>query len=135
DGGAYMTLSPVVLSRAAIHAAGPYACEHIHIHGEVRLTNSPPYGAFRGFGAPQTLFAVERHIDEIARHLRLDPAELRRRNLLREGQTTATGQVRRDTVDHAAQLDQALRLIDYEQRQRAHDQFNRAHPYLRRGVG
>src|SRR5690606_4319606 len=42
DGGAYMTLSPVVLSRAAIHAAGPYACEHIHIHGEVRLTNSPP---------------------------------------------------------------------------------------------
>lgn len=98
DGGAYVTLSPVVLSRGCIHAAGPYFCENIHIHGEARLTNSPPYGAFRGFGAPQTLFAVERHMDRIARQLGLDPIELRRRNLLREGQTMATGQVFREKL-------------------------------------
>ncbi|MCH8964446.1 MAG: xanthine dehydrogenase family protein, partial [Planctomycetes bacterium] len=66
DGGAYVTLSPVVLSRAVIHAAGPYDCEHIHIHGEVRLTNTPPNGAFRGFVYPQTQFATERHMDVIA---------------------------------------------------------------------
>ncbi|MEK6674790.1 MAG: xanthine dehydrogenase family protein, partial [Planctomycetota bacterium] len=108
DGGAYITLSPVVLSRACIHAAGPYYCENIRIHGEVKLTNSPPYGAFRGFGAPQTLFALERHMNEIALRLGLDPAELRRRNLIREGQTLATGQVVRDRTDLVALMDRAL---------------------------
>lgn len=135
DGGAYVTLSPVVLSRGCIHAAGPYACENVHIHGEVRLTNSPPYGAFRGFGAPQTLFAVERHMDEIARRLGIDPAELRRRNLLRPGGTLATGQEFSDAVDLRALLDRALRESAYEQRRREHAAFNRAHAYLRRGIG
>ena len=93
DGGAYNTLSPVVLSRAVIHGMGPYRADHVRIHGTVVATNSPPNGAFRGFGAPQAMFAVERHMDRIARRLCLDPVLLRRRNLLREGDTTATGQV------------------------------------------
>ena len=135
DGGAYVTLSPVVLSRACIHAAGPYACDNVHIHGEVRLTNSPPYGAFRGFGAPQTLFAVERHMDEIARSLELDPAELRRRNLLRDGQTTATGQVFRDGTDLVALQNRALELGRYQQRRAEHARLNASHAYLRRGTG
>jgi len=92
DGGAYTTLSPVVLSRACIHAAGPYRCDHVTIEGRAVATNHVPYGAFRGFGAPQVCFAVERHMDRIARALGLHPAELRRRNMLRAGDTTATGQ-------------------------------------------
>ncbi|TWT42297.1 putative xanthine dehydrogenase subunit D [Phycisphaerae bacterium RAS1] len=135
DGGAYVTLSPVVLSRGCIHAAGPYACEHVHIHGEARLTNCPPYGAFRGFGAPQTQFAMERHMDEIARRLALDPADVRRRNLLRPGQTTATGQLMRDTTDLRGLLDRALNEASYVKLKSAHAEFNRTHPYLRRGVG
>ena len=135
DGGAYVTLSPVVLSRGCIHAAGPYFCENIHIHGEARLTNSPPYGAFRGFGAPQTLFAIERHMDRIARQLGLDPIELRRRNLLREGQTMATGQVFREKVDLRRLLDETLEAARYAQRKREHAEFNRTHPHARRGVG
>lgn len=135
DGGAYVTLSPVVLSRGCIHAAGPYSCENIHIHGEVRLTNSPPYGAFRGFGAPQTLFALERHMDEIARRISIDPAELRRRNFLRPGQTLATGQEFRDGVDLPRLLDRALRESAYEERRAAHATFNASHSYLRRGIG
>jgi len=135
DGGAYVTLSPVVLSRGCIHAAGPYFCENIRIHGEARLTNAPPYGAFRGFGAPQTLFAVERHMDVIADRLGLDPAELRRRNLLRDGQTMATGQVFRDGVDLPALMDKALAEAKYQERRAAHESFNRASPYRRRGVG
>ncbi len=135
DGGAYCTLSPVVLSRGVIHAAGPYFCEHIRIHGEARLTNSPPNGAFRGFGAPQTLFALERHMDVIAGRLDLDPAELRRRNLIRDGQTTATGQVIRDGVDRVALQNRALELADYAGRRSSHAIVNRAHPYLRRGIG
>ena len=116
DGGAYVTLSPVVLSRCAIHAAGPYHCDNIHIHGEVRLTNSPPYGAFRGFGAPQSQFAMERHMDVIASRIGIDPIELRRRNLLRDGQTTATGQVIRDGVDLPQIMDDALRHSSFARR-------------------
>ncbi|RMF74152.1 MAG: carbon monoxide dehydrogenase, partial [Planctomycetota bacterium] len=135
DGGAYMTLSPVVLSRGTIHAGGPYRCEHIRVHGEARLTNSVPYGAFRGFGAPQTAFAMERQMNEIARVLRLDPAELRRRNLLRPGDTFATGQVFRDTTDLPAMLDRALAAAVYERRKEEFARFNAQHPYLRRGLG
>ncbi len=135
DAGAYVTLSPVVLSRGVLHALGAYACENVHIHGEARLTNSPPYGAFRGFGAPQTLFALERHMDEIARRLGLDPAEFRRRNLLREGDRMATGQVCRDGVDVAKLMDRALDYAAWRQRTEEFQRFNATHPYLRRGIG
>jgi CO/xanthine dehydrogenase Mo-binding subunit len=135
DGGAYVTLSPVVLSRAIIHAGGPYHCEHVRIEGKAVFTNSAPFGAFRGFGAPQTLFATERHMDRIARTLGRDPADVRRTNLIRDGQATATGQVINDGVDREAVLDQALALSDYRSKQATHTAFNAGHPYLRRGVG
>ena len=66
DGGAYLTLSPVVLSRGAIHAGGPYYWPSVRIRAKAVATNAPPHGAFRGFGAPQSLFAMERHMDRIA---------------------------------------------------------------------
>jgi CO/xanthine dehydrogenase Mo-binding subunit len=92
DGGAYLTLSPVVLSRAVLHAAGPYNCKNTRIRGRAVATNHPPHGAFRGFGAPQTTFAYERQMNRAARHLRIDPFELRRMNMLRKGDKTATSQ-------------------------------------------
>jgi CO/xanthine dehydrogenase Mo-binding subunit len=92
DGGAYVTLSPVVLSRGAIHAAGPYRCDNTQIVARAVMTNTPPNGAFRGFGAPQTQFAMEVHMDRIAEALGIDPVELRERNALEPGDTTATGQ-------------------------------------------
>jgi len=93
DGGAYCTLSPVVLSRGVIHAAGPYRCANTRILGRVVRTNTPPNGAFRGFGAPQTQFAMEVHMDRVAEALGIDPFTLRLRNALKPGDTTATGQV------------------------------------------
>ena len=92
DGGAYATLSAVVLSRGVIHASGPYRCDHVRIRGRAMMTNTPPNGAFRGFGAPQTQFAIEAHMDRIAETLGLDPVRLRAVNALRPGDTTATGQ-------------------------------------------
>ncbi len=135
DGGAYVTLSPVVLSRGCIHAAGPYFCENIHIRGEARLTNSPPYGAFRGFGAPQTIFAIERHMDVIAARIGIDPVELRRRNLVRTGQPLATGQIYKEPTDLPALMDRALDLAQYKARTQSHAEFNKSHPFLRRGIG
>jgi CO/xanthine dehydrogenase Mo-binding subunit len=108
DGGAYATLSPVVLSRATLHAAGPYRCENVRIRSRVVATNHPPHGAFRGFGAPQALFALELHVTKIARTLGADPVELRRRWAMREGDTTATGQVLRWSVAAHEVLDAAV---------------------------
>jgi CO/xanthine dehydrogenase Mo-binding subunit len=113
DGGAYVTLSPVVLSRGCIHAAGPYRCEHIAIRGRAVFTNTPPNGAFRGFGAPQTEFAVEAHMDRIAEALELDPVELRRKNALRPGDRTATGQVLREDSSAPQVLEEAVRRSDF----------------------
>jgi CO/xanthine dehydrogenase Mo-binding subunit len=135
DGGAYLTLTPVVLSRAIIHAAGPYHCGNVSILGRAMFTNSVPYGAFRGFGNPQAHFAVERHMDVIADRLRMDPVELRRINMIRDGQTTATGQVIGDGVDRLGIVDRALALSDYERRRREHWVRNPEHRYLRRGIG
>jgi CO/xanthine dehydrogenase Mo-binding subunit len=92
DGGAYATLSAVVLSRGLIHASGPYRCDHVRIRGRAVMTNTPPNGAFRGFGAPQTQLAAEIHMDRIAGELGLDPVRVREINALRPGDTTATGQ-------------------------------------------
>jgi len=135
DGGAYVTLSPVVLSRGLIHAAGPYFCENVRIDGRAMFTNAVPFGAFRGFGAPQTHFANERHMDVVARAIGIDPVELRRVNLIRDGQTTATGQVIRDGTDRVALLDRALAVAGYRDKVRAHQSFNASSPATRRGMG
>jgi len=113
DGGAYATLSPVVLSRGTIHAGGPYYWPSIRVRSKAVATNTPPHGAFRGFGAPQSLFALERHMDYVARTIGLAPDEFRRRNLLRPGQTTATAQEIREPIDMQHLLDRALELSDY----------------------
>ncbi|HEY6659482.1 MAG TPA: xanthine dehydrogenase family protein molybdopterin-binding subunit [Pyrinomonadaceae bacterium] len=113
DGGAYCTLSPVVLSRGTIHAAGPYVCPNVRIHSRAVATNVPPHGAFRGFGAPQSIFALERHMDKVARTIGLTPEEFRRRNFIHEGETTATSQIIREPVDMDHLLTRALRLSDY----------------------
>lgn len=113
DGGAYCTLSPVVLSRGTIHAAGPYVCPNVRIHSKAVATNVPPHGAFRGFGAPQSIFALERHMDKVAQAVGLTPEEFRRRNFIHEGETTATSQVIRERVEMDQLLTQALKLSDY----------------------
>jgi CO/xanthine dehydrogenase Mo-binding subunit len=113
DGGAYATLSSVVLSRGAIHAGGAYYWPNVRIHAKAVATNAPPHGAFRGFGAPQSLFALERHMDRIAQVVNLSPVEIRRRNFLQPGQSTTTGQTVSESIDLAAVLDRALELSDY----------------------
>jgi CO/xanthine dehydrogenase Mo-binding subunit len=136
DGGAYCTLSPVVLSRGTIHAAGPYFCPNVRIQSQAVATNVPPHGAFRGFGAPQSIFALERHMDKIAKTIGLTPAEFRRRNFIKEGQTTATNQTIREKVDMEGLLRRAFELSDYEaKRERfARENANGGEPSLTVGL-
>ncbi|HTM26708.1 MAG TPA: xanthine dehydrogenase family protein molybdopterin-binding subunit [Vicinamibacterales bacterium] len=134
DGGAYCTLSPVVLSRGTIHAAGPYACPNVRVSGRAVATNAPPHGAFRGFGAPQSLFALERHMDKVAAAAGLAPDEFRRRNFIRTGDTLAVGQTIREPVTMGALLDRALALSDYHQKRQRFEREN-ARRSVRKGIG
>ncbi|MGZ5483147.1 MAG: xanthine dehydrogenase family protein molybdopterin-binding subunit, partial [Pyrinomonadaceae bacterium] len=143
DGGAYCTLSPVVLSRGTIHAAGPYSCPNVRIQSKAVATNMPPHGAFRGFGAPQSIFALERHMDKVAKTIGLSPEEFRRRNFIKEGETTATNQVIREHVDLDALLNRAFELTDYHAKrerfaldnQSAHARAGQAGMPALRGIG
>jgi CO/xanthine dehydrogenase Mo-binding subunit len=119
DGGAYATLSAVVLSRGVIHASGPYRCDHMRIRGRATMTNTPPNGAFRGFGAPQTQFAAEVHMDRIAAELGLDPVRVREINALRPGDTTATGQRLGKDCSALQVLREAVKRTDFKKRRRA----------------
>jgi CO/xanthine dehydrogenase Mo-binding subunit len=134
NGGAYATLSPTVLSRATLHATGPYLCPNVRIRSRAWATNTVPYGAFRGFGAPQAVFAIERHIDEIAASIGIEPVELRRRNFLHQGDQTATEQVLRDPVILDQLLDRALAESDYHAR-RAHFTRENTNSPVKRGLG
>lgn len=142
DGGAYCTLSPVVLSRGAIHAAGPYDVPDVRILARAVGTNHPPFGAFRGFGAPQTLFALEAHLDECAARLGVSPVELRRRNVIKRGGTLATGQKVGDDAFADEVLERALAESRWEARRAEFDRFNATaagstgpDAFKRRGIG
>lgn len=134
DAGAYATLSSVVLSRGAIHAAGVYNCPNTRIRAQAMATNTPPSGAFRGFGAPQSLFALERHLDVCAAQLGFDPVALRRKNFLRLGDVTATGQIIKEDLDLAGLMDRALAEAHYAEKRAV---YARQDPKadLQRGIG
>ena len=134
DGGAYSTLSSTVLSRATLHSCGPYVCPNVRVRSRAWATNTVPYGAFRGFGAPQATFAIERHMDEIAAAIGIDPVELRRKNFLQDGMTTATQQEMREPVILDRLLNRVLAESDYHARK---SRFERENPQraVKRGMG
>jgi CO/xanthine dehydrogenase Mo-binding subunit len=134
DGGAYATLSAVVLSRGTIHAAGPYSCPNVRIRSRALATTYPPHGAFRGFGAPQSIFALERQMNKVAAAVGLPPEEFRRRNFLHQGETTSTGQVINEKVDLDDLLFRALELSHYHHHRETFDLANST-SRLKRGIG
>jgi CO/xanthine dehydrogenase Mo-binding subunit len=134
DGGAYVTLSPVVLSRGVLHAAGPYRCPNVFMRARSVATNTPPNGAFRGFGAPQTEFATECHMDQVARALKMDPIELRRVNAYTNGDITPTGQVLHESVGTHEVLERTIKRSDFKRKQARYARENaRAEGAERRG--
>jgi CO/xanthine dehydrogenase Mo-binding subunit len=134
DGGAYETLSPVVLSRGTIHAAGPYQCPNVRICSRAVATNAPPHGAFRGFGAPQSVFALERHLDCVAEAVGLAPDEFRRRNFIQQGETIAVGQVIHEKVDMDRLMDRAFELSGYHEKRKRFEAENPG-KMIRKGIG
>ena len=114
DGGAYATLTPVVLSRGTLHAGGPYRCANVRIRGRAVATNTPPNGAFRGFGAPQSEFAAEMQANRAAEALGMSPLELRRAWIYRLADTTPTGQILHESVGASEVLERAVEAAEFE---------------------
>ncbi len=135
DGGAYVTLTPVVLSRASIHALGPYRCDNVRITARAVATNTPPNGAFRGFGAPQVAFAYEMHMEKIAAELGMDSLELRRLNMLGEGDITATGQRLTWSVGAQDVLNTAVDRSRYAELKKVAEGNHISDDNKRRGIG
>jgi CO/xanthine dehydrogenase Mo-binding subunit len=121
-----------VLFRGAIHACGPYRLPHASVDARVVRTHTVPCGAFRGFGEPQVVFAIESAMDELAERLRLDPLELRRRNALREGDETITGHRLTESVGFSEVLDKVAASADWDGKREA---YGRDGGPLRRGIG
>lgn len=129
DEGAYASTGPAVLRKAVSHCTGPYRVPNIHCDGVAVFTNNNPTGAMRGFGACQLAIAYEGAFNKLAGELGIDAVELKRRNLLRDGDAITTDQV----INVASGLDcmeAALERIGWEGRS-----YEAPAPHLRRGYG
>jgi len=140
EGGAYSTLSPVVLSRGVIHSAGPYCCENVVSKAACYATNQVPTGAFRGFGAPQVFFALESHIDKVAESIGMNPYAFRFKNCVREGDALSTTQVLKESVGAEICLTSVAKETDFEKKwdeyQKNLPTFSLPHsPTKKRGIG
>ena len=119
DAGAYAGLAPPQLVLTALLASGVYAIPKIRFNGSCVYTNTAVMSAYRGAGRPEAIAMIERAMDMLAAELRMDPADLRRRNLI-DGPfpyTTATG-LTYDTGDYARALDLALAASGYDELRR-----------------
>lgn len=132
DGGAFTTMSRVVLQRGTLHAHGCYRVPNVSIHSMAVATNMVPSGAYRGFGAPQSLFAIERHMDKIADLLGMDPLDVRLKNVLKAGDYMPCGQELKLPVFAEDVLLKAAELSDYR-RKRA--EYAKGTGRVRRGIG
>ena len=122
DGGANIGLSGVVLSRALIASTGAYTIDNIEVNGDVFLTNTVPNGAFRGFGAPQMLFAVEMFIQHIAKEIGEDPLELRLKYLAKQGDPTSTQGKFRDPIIMNDMIKKAMEMSDYKSKVKEYEE-------------
>jgi xanthine dehydrogenase molybdenum-binding subunit len=119
DSGAYASLGEKVMTRATTHATGPYVVMAARIDCYAMYTNNAPCGAFRGFGVTQSAFAVESNMDLVAAAIGMDPVAFRRKNAMRVGAMTATGQTLKDSVGLLESLD----VVEAEIRRRMAEQF------------
>lgn len=124
DAGAYIGLSGVVLSRALIACTGVYTIDNLSVDGDVFLTNTVPNGAFRGFGAPQMLFAVEMFMHHIAKELQVDPVVLRFQYLAKEGNATSTNGLYRDPIIMNDMVEKAMEMSDYHAKVKEYSKTN-----------
>ncbi len=137
DSGAYTSKTPTATWRSAVHAAGPYDIEHVHISLTAAYTNNPYTGSMRGFGSPQITFAYESLMDEIAVELGKDPFRIRKINALKNGGKTATGQyLKGHQVSLNEVLDKAAKASEYFKKEKEYRRDNSNNfNHIKKGIG
>jgi CO/xanthine dehydrogenase Mo-binding subunit len=126
DGGAYAGISDVVLQRSLFNITGVYHIQNLEVHGCVVATNTIPNGAFRGFGAPQAFFAMEMHMEMLAKKLQKNPLDYKKLHIVKQGDTTATSGLFLDKVPLPEMLETIEKMSDYTKRYELY-QKNRNH--------
>jgi CO/xanthine dehydrogenase Mo-binding subunit len=116
NAGAYSGLSNVVLQRGMFNIAGVYHIPNLKAIGKALATNTVPNGAFRGFGAPQAIFAIETHMNALAHKLELDPLELKMRNIAKKGDLTSTGGTFRQDSILPELIEAVVMMADYHRK-------------------
>lgn len=133
NSGAYTTLSAVVLQRGIICANGVYNIDNLKVHGKAVKTNTVPTGAYRGFGAPQTFFAVEMIMDHIAKDLGLEPVDFKLDNLVKQGDPTSTGGKYHFPVPIKAMTEDVMAKSDFRNKRELYNKPQNGR--YRRGIG
>ena len=113
DGGAYKGCSGVVLARALIACTNAYTFDNLIVDGDVYETNKVPSAAFRGFGSPQSIFAIEIFMHHLAKELGVDPLDLRNKYMVKTGDVTSTSGLFRDPIILDQLRDKAMEMSDY----------------------
>jgi carbon-monoxide dehydrogenase large subunit len=137
DGGAYPGDAALMPTMTVQMLCGPYRIQRVEGQARTVATNTSPVGAYRGAGRPEATWLLERMIDLLADRLDLDPAEVRRRNLLPADAfpyDTAAG-ARYDSGDYVAALDRALEVADYQRLRVEQAQRRRRGDRLQLGIG
>jgi CO/xanthine dehydrogenase Mo-binding subunit len=132
NSGAYTTLTPVVLQRGLICSSGVYNVENLRVKGKAVKTNTVPCGAFRGFGAPQTFFAVEMMMDHIAKKLGVDSLEFKVKHLVKQGDSTSTSGQYHYHIPVPEMIDRIARASGFRDKRR---QYINQTGRFRRGIG
>ncbi len=139
--GAYATLAPAVLYRAAMHAVGPYRCSNVDVQAYAVTTNLVPFGAFRGFGSPQVIFPGEEQMDRAAESIGMDPSEFRELHILKLGDKTTFGQTLNQSVGLEKTLHRAREESEWYKKRKPTPTMkqileDQKHgKYLRKGIG
>jgi CO/xanthine dehydrogenase Mo-binding subunit len=140
DAGAYIYTSPKVLGNATLMCTGPYEIPAVKVDSYAVYTNHVPGGAFRGFGGPQGAFAAEQQMNKLAAALKMDPVEIRMKNILRDGSLLSTGTPMPKSVSMPEVVEECARVANWPQgRPQTADQakspiFTPQSP-IRRGLG
>jgi len=125
DGGAYVGLSSVVLARSMLAVSGAYAIPNLDVTGDVYVTNTVPTGAFRGFGAPQMIFAIEMFMNHLAEELKIPAYEFRMAHLAKQGDLTSTGGVFRDPIILNELIEKVAKVSGYHEKHQDYQANNR----------
>lgn len=133
NGGAYATLSSVVLQRALIAAFGVYNIKNLRAKGRVVKTNTIPNGAFRGFGGPQSLFAIEEHMNHVAKKIGDIPLDFKKKYLVKAGDTTSTSGIFHSDVKIKEMIEKAETMSGFNEKYNKYKDCNNG--IIRKGIG